>query len=397
MSLEQEHTRFFHTYKRLPLEIERGEGVYLVGKDGRRYLDMFAGIAVNALGYGHEGLIRAIEEQIRRYIHISNYFLQDAQLELAGLLLQDSGFDKVFFGNSGTEVVEGAMKLARKWGAARGKREIVACAGAFHGRTMGALSLMDRPGYRDGFGPFLDRCRSLEFNNPERLREAVGEETAAVILEFIQGEAGILPASEAFVAELMALKERFGFLVIADEIQSGLGRTGSMFAFQHYPVRPDIALLAKPLGGGLPLGAILGSEALSGVLEPGNHGTTFGGNPVACAAGAVLLKALNAGGLMRNVAVVGDRLRSDLADLQQRFPTLVRDVRGRGLMLGVELTIPYEPVVTALREEGVLVNGTAERVVRIVPPLILGEEHVRIATDALHRVLGRISDGEAMK
>jgi len=380
-------TLFMHTYKRLPLEIVRGEGPWLFARDGSRYLDMFGGIAVNALGHAHPAVLRAITEQAGRYIHLSNYFHQEPQQRLADALLRASGYDRVFFANSGTEAIEGALKIARRWGASRGRHELLAMSGAFHGRTMGALSIMDRDKYRNGFAPFLPQCRVCEFGSIESLQESVGAQTAAVTLEYIQGEGGIRPVSRDFAKALDDLRARFGFLIIADEIQSGIGRTGAFFGFEHFGASPDIVTLAKPLGGGLPLGAILAKGDAATVLEPGTHGTTFGGNPVACAAGAAVLGEIVEGGVMRHCAGIGRLFRARLEGLQREFPALVRDVRGFGLMLGMELTVPGDPVVSAMQGKGVLINCTDTTVLRFVPPLIIDEEHVETTCAALRDCL----------
>jgi len=385
--LDRESAVFIHTYKRLPLEIDRGEGVYLFSKDGTRYLDMFAGIAVNALGYAHPRVVQAIEEQTRRYIHLSNYYLQDSQIALAELLTKHSGYPKIFYANSGTEATEGAAKIARRWGSSRGKSDLISFSNAFHGRTMGALSLMDRPKYRDGFGPYLDHCFTIEFDNPSSLRKAVTPSTAAVLLEFIQGEGGIRSVSEGFVKTLKELRDHFGFLLIADEIQSGLGRTGTFFGFQHYDIQPDLVLMAKPIGGGLPLGAILATSGAASVLEPGMHGTTFGGNPVACAAGVAVINEILEKGLIQHAADIGMYLLESLRALQTAFPKRVREVRGFGLMAGMELLGDGEPVVAALRERRILINCTDKTVLRFVPPLIIQREHVDVTTRALREAL----------
>ena len=385
-ALERESAVFFHTYKRLPLEIDRGEGVFLYTKDGKRYLDMFGGLAVNALGYGDPDLLTAIHEQSRRYIHLSNYYLQEPQLQLAEALVKYSGFSRVFFSNSGTEAVEGALKIARRWGARHGKTDLLSFSNAFHGRTFGALSLMDRPNYREGYGPFLPNCCVAGFNDIEQLDHAISRKTTAVILEFIQGEGGIHPVSEAFVAKLRALKKQYGFLLIADEIQSGIGRTGKMFGFQHFDISPDIVTIAKPIGGGLPLGAILGNDTVASVLEPGLHGTTFGGNPVACAAGSVVLRKVTEGGLMKNAERIGMVLRSRLNELQTEFPHLVKEIRGFGLMQGLDLTREGDSIVTELRERGILLNCTGKTVLRFLPPLIINERHVEETISHLREI-----------
>ena len=389
-ALEREAAVFFHTYKRLPLEVDHGEGVYIHATDGARYLDMFGGLAVNALGYGHPLLLQAIQEQTRKYIHLSNYYLQEPQLKLAELLIKSSGYERVFFSNSGTESIEGAIKLCRKWGSPLNKTEIISFSNAFHGRTMGALSIMDKPKYKNGYEPFLQDCNVIEFNNAKSLRLAVSDRTAAVVLEFIQGEGGIRPVSREFVEELSLLKKRFGFLIVADEIQSGIGRTGKMFGFQHYNVQPDIVVVAKPVGGGLPLGAILGNALVADVLEPGVHGTTFGGNPVACAAGIVVLQEIVEGGLMSNAERMGSILMSELTALQKEFPSIIHEVRGFGLMVGMQLDREGEPIVTAMRERRILINCTDQTVLRFLPPLIITERHIEDTIAALREVLAGV-------
>jgi len=391
-SFERESEYFFHTYKRLPLEIERGDGVYLYTKDGKRYLDMFGGLAVNALGYNHPKVTEAIYEQSKRYTHLSNYFLQEPQLQLAQLLVKQSGYAKVFFSNSGTEAIEGAIKIARKWGSKRGKTDINSFSNAFHGRTFGALSIMDRPQYREGYGPFLPNCCVSEFNNTEQLQMAVGRKTAAVVLEFIQGEGGIRPVTKEFVDELRRLKKQLGFLLIADEIQSGIGRTGKFFGFQHYDIEPDIVVVAKPIGGGLPLGAILGNTAVADVLEPGVHGTTFGGNPVACAAGIVVMHEIIDGGLMENAKRLGTVFFEKLKSLQNEFPGLIKEVRGFGLMVGMELTREGDSIVKTIREKGILVNCTSQTVLRFLPPLIINEHHIEETIATLRDTFKNLHD-----
>ncbi len=380
---EREAAHFFHTYKRLPLEIERGDGVYLYGTDGTRYLDMFAGLAVNALGYAHPRILRAVREQSERYLHLSNYYLQQPQIRLAELLTGFSGYPRIFFTNSGTESIEGAVKIARRWGSTRGKSQLISFTNAFHGRTMGALSMMDREKYREGFGPFLPDCRIVEFNDTAALRGAVSEKSAAVIIECVQGEGGIRPVNPEFAATLKSLSSRFGFLLIADEIQSGIGRTGKFFAFEHFDLHPDVVVVAKPIGGGLPLGAILGGAAVADVLEPGTHGTTFGGNPVACAAGIAVLEEIQERGLMKQAETLGALFRSGLQTLAGEFPKLIREVRGVGLMLGVELTRDGEPIVAAMREGKILINCTDRTVLRFLPPLIITKEHVELTITQL--------------
>jgi acetylornithine aminotransferase len=385
---EREAANFFHTYKRLPLEIDHGEGVYLFARDGRKYLDMFSGLAVNALGYAHPRVTRAIVEQANRYIHLSNYFLQEPQIRLAELLTKHSGYPRVFFSNSGAEAIEGAIKLVRKWGYTNGKSNLVAFSNAFHGRTMGALSLMDRAKYREGFGPFLDHCAIAVFNDAASLSSSVNGQTAAVLLEFIQGEGGVRPVSQEFVRQLAALQKKYGFLVIADEIQSGVGRTGKFFGFQHFDIKPDVVTLAKPIGGGLPLGAILAREEIASVLQPGMHGTTFGGNPVACAAGVAVIEEIFEHDLLKSAAERGDQLISGLQQLGKKHAGLVTEVRGYGLMAGMELNRTGELIVEAMRNKGILINCTDTTVLRFLPPLIVGKDHIDQTLLALESCLG---------
>ncbi|CUT01837.1 aspartate aminotransferase family protein [Candidatus Chrysopegis kryptomonas] len=302
---EIEKEIFFQTYKRLGVYIKRGEGVYLIDSDGKKYLDLISGIGVNALGYGNESVKKAIFEQVEKFIHLSNLFVQEPQVELAKLLIELTGYKKVFFTNSGAEAIETSIKLTRKWGKKFGKDEIIAFSNSFHGRTMGALSLMDRAKYREGYEPFLPGIINVKYNDAEEIEKRINNKTAGVFLEFVQGEGGIVPASESFIKKIFELREKFNFLVVADEIQSGLWRTGKFFAFEHYGVKPDVVALAKPLGGGLPLGAVLGNEKVADVFTVGTHGSTFGGNPVACSAGCAVIKEIQ-NGIIENVKSMCD-------------------------------------------------------------------------------------------
>ena len=387
---DREYKTFFHTYKRLPLEIIRGEGMHLVTADGSRYLDLVGGVAVNALGYGHKRLIDAISSQAEQYIHVSNYFLQEPQIALGEALLKYSNFSRVFFANSGTEAMEGALKIARRWGSRNRKDTILALSNAFHGRTLGSLSLMDRPKYRVGFEPLLSGFGTVEFNDVPSLLAAVTPTTTAIVLECIQGEGGIRPLTPGFVETLKSLKEQFGFLIIADEIQSGIGRTGKFFGFEHFNIQPDIAVLAKPLGGGLPIGAILGGESVAAILEPGMHGSTFGGNPVACAAGLVVIDEIMEHGLLQHTAEVGNYFVQQLLELQSEFPAIIKEVRGKGLMIGVELTRDADPIVALMREKKILINGTDQTVLRFIPPLVIEKEHIDTTVNALREIFASL-------
>jgi acetylornithine aminotransferase len=368
---EKEEKLFFHTYKRLGLDIVKGEGTTLIARDGKVYTDFFGGLAVNALGYNHPKVNEAIINQVQKYIHLSNFYVQEPQVLLAEKLLNASGYQRVFFGNSGTEAVEGAIKLARKWGQKEGKTQLIGLTNSFHGRTMGALSLTERQKYREGYEPFLPNVSHVGFNDVKQLRVAVNAQTLGVVLEFIQGEGGINVVSPEFAAALNELRDRYGFLIIGDEIQSGIGRTGRFFGFEHFGVRPDIVVVAKAIGGGLPLGAFLGNERVADVLSYGAHGTTFGGNPVACAAGIAVLTEVLDNGLMIQAKEIGGYLKDQFGGLQKEFSTLIREVRGYGCMLGIDLTIEGQPIVDQLQERGFLVNCTHQTVLRFLPPFII--------------------------
>lgn len=387
--IAREQQVLYPIYRRLPIAIARGQGCWLFDVEGNRYLDLLSGIGVNALGHSHPTIIERVTEQAQRYMHVSNVFYQEPQIVLAEQLCQRTGYAAVTYSNSGAESWEAALKLARRWGHLHGKTgSILTFRGGFHGRTYGALSTMDKPLYTDGMGPFLPGMQILPFNDPDALEAAVSDSTIAVGLEFIQGEGGIVEASPAFVERLCELRAHYGFLLIADEVQSGCGRTGDMFAFERYGVRPDIVTMAKALGGGLPLGAILVSEHLLDVWQRGQHGTTFGGNPLACAAGLVVLEQL-ASGLLEHVRSIGAHIRSRLEELAKLYGGIVRSVRGRGLMLGLELTEDATTVRDMLLAHSVITNATATTVLRLLPPLIITAEEWAFAESALESVLAQ--------
>ena len=379
---------FLPTYRRLPVEIESAMGCEIVAKDGRRYLDLLGGIAVNAAGHGNLEIQEAIVRQVRRYTHVSNFFVQDAQVEFAEKLARVSGYPRVFLSNSGTESIDGALKLVRKYGTKVQKRRVIAFEGSFHGRTYGALSLMDKPKYKVGMGPFLGDIEILPFNDVLALRSACEHEDgiAGIFVEFIQGEGGIREATPAFVHEIARAQREGGALIVADEIQGGAGRTGSFFSFSDAPIEPDIVAMAKVIGGGLPLGAILVKEDLAKLWSLGSHGTTFGGNAVSCAAGSALLD-LIANGLSAKAVTVGVSLIEGLRRVQQEYPAAIVDVRGRGCMIGVEFAFGAAPVVDGLLAQGIIANSTSETVLRLLPPYILAEEEIRRFLRALASVL----------
>ncbi len=388
--VEKEHQLFFQTYKRLSLDVVGGEGCTLFTRDGKRYIDFFGGLAVNALGYNHPGLKKAIQEQADRYIHLSNFFIQEPQVKLAEKLLAAAGYQRIFFTNSGTEAIEGALKLARKWGRKHGKTELFGLSNSFHGRTMGALSLTERAKYRDGYEPFLANVSHLPYNDVESLRSAVKETTLGIVVEPIQGEGGIFVVSPEYASVLNSLREKFGFLIIADEIQAGMGRTGKFLGFEHFGVKPDIVVIAKAIGGGLPLGAFLGNERVADTFTFGVHGTTFGGNPVACAAGLVVLEEIVDHGLMKRAGEMGDYLKGKFSALQSRYPSLVKEVRGYGCMLGMELTREGQSIVEQLQDRGFLVNCTNVNVLRFLPPYTISTEECDTLVQAMDSVFASL-------
>jgi acetylornithine/N-succinyldiaminopimelate aminotransferase len=379
------------TYNRYPVAFERGKGVFLFDFEGRKYLDFVAGLGVNALGHSHPRIVKTIREQAAKLIHVSNLYYNEYQGQLAERLCQLSGLDRVFFSNSGTEAMEGAIKLARLAGHRAGgdaKCQLVALQGSYHGRTFGAMSLTGQDKYRKGFEPLLDNVTFVEQNNIESLRSAVNANTCAIVLEPIFGEGGILECSTDFLRECRALADQYQAALILDEIQCGLGRTGTIFAFQGFNVVPDIVTIAKPIAAGLPLGAFLSKERFASAISPGQHGTTFGGGPLACRVALEYLAIVEQEHLLENVAKVGGYLHQQLQELVGKYCS-TREVRGRGFMQGLVLDIPARPIVEQGLAEGVLFNVTQETVVRFLPPFLLEEKHVDKGIRVLKKLLGR--------
>lgn len=387
--IEKEQKYILQTYKRYPILIDRAYGTKIYDIYGNEYLDFLGGIAVNVVGHCHPNVITAIERQIRRYLHVSNYFYQDVQIEYSSKFLEISGYDKIFFTNSGTEAIEGALKIVRRWGNHRNKQKIISFTGGFHGRTYGSLSLMDKPHYKESMGPFLDNIKILEYNNSEALLNNIDDNTAGVFLEFIQGEGGLAKVSNSFVEKLMELKKKINFLIVADEIQSGMFRTGKLFAFEHYNIKPDIVTIAKGFGGGLPLGGILVQSHLQNIFEKGMHGTTFGGNPVACVAGLATLNVIYPN-LLSQINDISKYLWNRLENIKDIFSEKVKEVRGLGLMCGLVLNFEANRLVEKLLEKKVITNATSRNVLRLVPPLIISEEDVDTFYHRLEDALAEI-------
>lgn len=388
--IQAEDKYLLQTYKRLDIVPERADACIIYDKNGNEYLDFLGGIAVNLLGHSHPKILNALTEQAKRYLHLSNYFYQDVQIELAEKIIKLSGYSRVFFSNSGTEATEGAIKLVRRWGYLHNKSEIISFTGGFHGRTYGALSLMDKPLYKDTMGPFLGNIKILPFNDMSSLKDNVNKNTSAVFIEFLQGEGGIVEAHPNFINELFELKNKFNFLIAADEVQSGVGRTGKFNFFDYYNVKPDIVTIAKGLGGGLPLGAILTTEELADVWTKGMHGTTFGGNALSCALGKVVLDELE-NGLMDEAVTKGSYLKNSLLELQGSFPDLILEVRGRGLMQGLLLSFEAIKLVELLLSQKIITNATSGNVLRLLPPLIITKNDIDTLNEKLEYCLIKIS------
>lgn len=382
-----------NTYRRPPVVFTRGKGCYLFDAQGRRYLDFLGGIAVNALGHAHPRLVRVIRREAARAVHVSNLFHNPFQGPLAHKLADWSGMDRVFFTNSGTEAIEGALKLARlnarkAADEGSGKTRILALENSFHGRTFGALAITAPVKYREPFAPLVPGAEFVRFNDVADLEAKFDASVCAIVLETIQGEGGIHPVSETFWNRARELATRHGAVLIADEIQCGLGRTGRHFAYQRFNALPDIVVVAKPLAGGLPLGAILARESVAEAFSPGLHGTTFGGGPLVCAVALEFLKTVEKEKLLENIRVRGTELREGLQQLQKKYD-FIREVRGQGLMLGVELSVEGGPYVTEALRRGLVINCTHDYTLRLLPPFIVTSRQVREFLDKLETVLAK--------
>lgn len=377
-----------HTYNRTPIVFDRGEGVYLYDVEGKKYLDFAAGIAVMGIGYGNPKFEAALKNQVEKLTHTSNLYYNVPAIEAAEKLVKVSGMERVFFTNSGTEAIEGAIKTARKYAAKKDgtkDHEIIAMDHSFHGRSMGSLSVTGNPHYQEDFKPLLSGIRFAKFNDLESVKSLVNEKTCAIILEPIQGEGGVYPADEAFLKGLRKLCDEKDILLIFDEIQCGMGRSGSMFACQKYGVKPDVMTVAKALGNGLPIGAFLTTEKTA-VLVPGDHGTTYGGNPLVCAGANAVLDIFEEEHILDNVNRVGAYLWEKLEGLMAAYPA-VRAHRGMGLLQGLEFAEAPGQIAAAAVKKGVVLITAENNVLRFVPPLVIKEAHVDEMVQVLSEVL----------
>lgn len=378
-----------HTYNRFPITLDRGDGVYLYDTDGKKYLDFMAGIAVSGLGYGNVELKNALKEQIDNLLHSSNLYYNTTCGKAAEALRRASGMDRIFFTNSGAEANEGALKAARKyaWQKKSGRFEFIAMKDSFHGRTMGALSVTEHPAYREPFEPLVPGVSFAEFNNLESVKKLVNEKTCGIIVEPVQGEGGINTATKEFMTGIRKLCDEEGILMICDEIQCGMARTGEMFAWQLYGTKPDIMTMAKAIGSGVPVGAFAMTKAIAEAsLKPGDHGTTYGGNPLACAAVAKTLEIYENQKLAAHVKEVGDYMEEQLKKLVEDYDCVVEQ-RGLGLIRGIKLSGPVGEVVKKAMKEGLLIISARSDVIRLVPPLVIEKEHVDEMIEKLRKVL----------
>ena len=387
--IEESKKYLMNTYSRYPVVFVKGRGMKLYDSDGREYTDFLAGIAVNNLGHCHPKVVVAVQKQAQKLIHVSNYYHIEPQIRLAKMLVANSFADRVFFCNSGAEANEAAIKLARKCqkkALGEGRYEIITAEGSFHGRTITTVAATGQPKYQKGFEPVTPGFRYVPFGDMRAVEGAIGENTCAVMMEPIQAEGGVRMPPEDYFRELRALTAEKRLLLIMDEVQTGMGRTGRLFAYEHYGVQPDIMTLAKALGGGVAIGAMLSTEKVSEAFSPGDHASTFGGNPLACAAGAASLEAiLEDGWLLGSTVRMGEYLISGLNNLRKKYP-LISEVRGKGLLVGMELKVDASDIVKEALREGYVINCTMGNVLRFAPPLIVTMEDIEGLLEALERI-----------
>ena len=391
--IEEAESNLIHTYNRYQIVLDKGDGVRLYDTDGKEYLDFGAGIAVFALGYNNKEYNDALKAQIDKLVHTSNYFYNEPAAKAAKALTAASGMDRVFFTNSGTEAVEGAIKLAKKYAYLKDgstDHEIIAMEHSFHGRSMGALAVTGNKHYQEAFGPMIPGIKFAQFNNLDSVKELVNDKTCAIIFETIQGEGGVYPAKKEFIEGVRKLCDEKGILLILDEIQCGMGRSGSMFAFQQYGVKPDIVTSAKALGCGVPIGAFMATEQVAKALVPGDHGTTYGGNPLACAAAVEVFRLFDKLNVTDNVKNVGKYLETQLKSLVEKYD-IVKAQRGIGLIQGIELTVNPKDVIAKCLDNGLILFSAGTNVIRFVPPLVITSDDVDQMMVRLKKALDEVS------
>lgn len=387
--IERDKANILNVYKRLPLVIERGEGSYLIDRNQDRYLDFMTGISVNNFGYD-SGLVETMTKQMQYYLHLSNSFISEPAVELAGNLIQHTMAKKIFYTNSGTEATEAALKMVRKYGNQRGRSKIYTAAGSFHGRTMGSLALTGQVKYQNPFAPMLESVDYFEYNNEKDIEEKLNGEVAAVFIEMVQGEGGVKIMTAGFLEKLVELSKKHGFLIVVDEAQTGMGRCGKLFAYQAYGFEPDLVTTAKFLGGGLPLGAVLVGEKLEYILEKGEHGSTFGGNPVACAGGNYVIKQLLESAFQVELQGKSNYLLQKLAGVQNLYPEIIQEIRGMGMMIGLECGVYAEPIKALALEEKLILNVTHQTVIRLLPSLKISYEEIDFFIEKLESAIKKL-------
>lgn len=392
---ERDDKNYLPVFNRYKIVLERGEGAYLYDINGKKYIDFLAGIAVNVLGHNYPPLVKAISEQAARVIHVSNLYYTQAQADAAAKLVNLSGLDRAFFANSGAEANEGAIKIARKFAKkiSPDKTQIITAWDSFHGRTLATLTATGQPKYHKGFEPLPAGFDYVHYNDIADLEEKISDKTCAVMLETIQGEGGVYPPKNDYLQKVRALCDKHGALLILDEIQAGIGRSGKFFAYEKYGIKPDIVTLAKGLAGGVPIGAFICTEEVAQAFHAGDHGTTFGGNPLACAAANVVLDTVPDEKFLAHVAEVGKYFKDKLIALQKKYPAQIKEIRGEGLILGAQLDKPKKSGVEIVNEcmkRGAIINCTVGTVLRFIPPLIINSAQVDEVINILDEVL---SDG----
>jgi len=388
--IDQEN--YLQVFARYNLVLSHGDGPYVYDNEGKKYIDFLGGIAVNVLGHAHPVLVKAVSEQAGKIIHCSNLYYTEVQAILAQKLATLSGLDRVFVGNSGAEANEGAIKLARKYGKtiAADKVEIITADHSFHGRTLATLTATGQPKYQKGYEPLPGGFKHVPFNDIAALAAIMSAKTCAVMLEPIQGEGGVNIPDKDYLIKVRQLCDKYGALLILDEIQTGMGRTGKMFAYELFGVKPDIVTLAKGLAGGVPIGAFITTNKVAAAFTAGDHGSTFGGNPLACAAANAVFKVMEEEKLLENAQIIGDYLVDKLNALKSKYPALITEVRGKGLIVGAKLTLPGRDIVNNCLSQGAIINCTAGDILRFVPPLIITKDHVDEMIAVLDKTLAAV-------
>jgi acetylornithine/N-succinyldiaminopimelate aminotransferase len=392
--LEESGQYLMNTYNRFPIVLRKGRGMKVWSTDGKEYLDFVAGIAVNCLGHCHPKVVVAIQKQAQRLIHVSNFYHIEPQIKLAKILVENSFADKVFFCNSGAEANEAAIKLARRYFREQvgvNRFEIITALNSFHGRTIATISATGQAKFKAGFEPLAPGFKHVEFDDIDAIDRAITKETCAVLIEPIQGEGGVKIPDPDYLRDLRETCDRHGILLILDEVQTGMGRTGKLFAYEHFGIKPDIITLAKGLGGGVPIGAMLASDKVASGFQPGTHASTFGGNPLVCAAAVVTMEVLLEDGfILDQCRRMGKYFKKRLEEMKKEFPSVIAEVRGMGLMVGLELTRDGAPVVKACMDRGLLINCTAGNILRFTPPLIVTEKEIDHLIEVLEQTIDQV-------